>query len=69
MKTLKNIKLVVGTVLMMVVTAQFSIAQTYNLNNTASTLKVEGTSNVHDWEVVAKDQKGNSWQSLPMGNW
>ncbi|UJH90838.1 YceI family protein [Antarcticibacterium sp. 1MA-6-2] len=58
MKTLKNIKLVVGTVLMMVVTAQFSIAQTYNLNNTASTLKVEGTSNVHDWEVVAKDQKG-----------
>ena len=58
MKTLKNIKLVVGTVLMMVVTAQFSIAQTYNLNNTASTLKVEGTSNVHDWTVEAKDQKG-----------
>lgn len=58
MKTLNNIKLVVGTVLMMVVTAQFSIAQTYNLNNTASTLKVEGTSNVHDWTVVAEDQKG-----------
>lgn len=57
MKTLKNIKLKC-TLLMIIVTAQFSTAQTFNLNNTGSTLKVEGTSNVHDWTVEAKDQKG-----------
>lgn len=58
MRTLKNLKLVLGSALLMIVTAQISIAQTYNLNNSASTLKVEGTSNVHDWELDAKEQQG-----------
>ena len=58
MNTLKNLKLVLGSLLIMIVTTQFSVAQTYNLNNASSTLKVEGTSNVHDWEIVAKEQQG-----------
>ncbi len=57
MKTLKNLKLVFGSIMLMIVT-QISIAQTFNLNNSASNLKVEGTSNVHDWELDAKEQQG-----------
>lgn len=67
MKTLKNVKLVVGTIMMMLVSTQFSVAQTYNLNKTASTLKVEGTSNIHDWEVEAKDQNGKMVAELADG--
>src|SRR5690606_7255544 len=67
MRTLKNLKLVFGSALLMIVTAQISIAQTYNLNNTASTLKVEGTSNVHDWELDAKEQQGKLVAELADG--
>ncbi|HSI69904.1 MAG TPA: YceI family protein [Gillisia sp.] len=67
MNTLKNLKLVLGSILVMVVTTQISVAQTYNLNNGASTLKVEGTSNVHDWEIEAKDQKGKLVAELDNG--
>lgn len=67
MRTLKNLKLVFGSALLMIVTAQISIAQTYNLNNSASTLKVEGTSNVHDWEIDAKEQQGKLIAELADG--
>jgi len=33
-------------------------SQVYNLSNSDSNLKVFGTSNVHDWEVIANEQKG-----------
>lgn len=67
MKTLKNLKLVFGSLLLMIVTAQISIAQTYNLNNSASTLKIEGTSNIHDWEIDAKEQQGKLVAELAEG--
>lgn len=67
MRTLKNLKLVFGSILLMIVTAQISIAQTYNLNSTASKLKVEGTSNVHDWELDAKEQQGKLVAELADG--
>lgn len=67
MRTLKNLKLVCGSILLMIVTAQISIAQTYSLNNTASKLKVEGTSNVHDWELDAKEQQGKLVAELAEG--
>ncbi len=67
MNNLKNLKLVLGSILMMVVTTQISIAQTYNLNNSASNLIIEGTSNVHDWEIEAKDQKGKLVAELDNG--
>ena len=57
MKPLKNLKLLLG-IIMMVVTTQISVAQTFNVNNTASNLIIEGTSNIHDWEIEAKDQQG-----------
>ncbi len=58
MNTLKNFKLLLGSIMMMVVTTQISVAQTFNVNNTASSLIIEGTSNIHDWEIEAKDQQG-----------
>ncbi len=58
MKTLKNLILVFGSLLMFAFTTQISVAQTYNLSNAASVLKIEGTSNIHDWDITAADQKG-----------
>ena len=59
MNTKKNLWLVLGSFLVMVFTANTTFAQTYNVNNAASSLKVEGTSNVHDWEITAKDLQGS----------
>ncbi len=67
MNTLKNLKLVLGSIMMMVVTTQISVAQTFNLNNTASNLIIEGTSNIHDWEIEAKDQQGKLIAELKDG--
>lgn len=67
MNTLKNLKLVLGSIIMMGVTTQFTIAQTYNLNNSASILKIEGTSNIHDWVIEAKDQHGKLVAELDNG--
>ena len=58
MNTLKNLKLALGSLLIIMVTTQISVAQTFNLNNASSSLKVEGTSNVHDWLLEAKEQQG-----------
>jgi len=57
MKTPTHLKLVMASMLMMVFTIQIT-AQTYQLNNDVSTLKVEGTSNLHDWQIVAEKQQG-----------
>ena len=59
MNTKKNLWLVLGSFLVMVFTANTTFAQTYNVSNAASSLKVEGTSNVHDWEISAKDLQGS----------
>lgn len=67
MRTLKNLKLVFGSILLMIVTAQISIAQTYTLNNTASSLKIDGTSNIHDWQIDAKEQQGKMVVELDNG--
>ncbi len=67
MNTLKNLKLLLGSILMMVVTTQISVAQTFNVNNTASNLIIEGTSNIHDWEIEAKDQQGKLIAELKDG--
>lgn len=59
MKSNKNLWLVIGSFLVMVFSANTIIAQTYNVNSGASSLKIEGTSNVHDWEIIAKDLQGS----------
>lgn len=39
--------------------ASLMSAQTYQLQTNRSTMKVEGTSNLHDWDIVSKEVKGN----------
>ncbi|WP_299152730.1 YceI family protein [uncultured Christiangramia sp.] len=34
-------------------------AQSYQLNNEASTLNIDGTSNIHDWTIKAENTGGN----------
>ena len=58
MNTLKNFWITVGGVSIMAFSAPV-MAQNYNLINSASNLKVEGTSNIHDWEITAKEMQGN----------
>lgn len=58
MNTTKNFWLVLGSFLVMIFSANTITAQSYNLNSGASNLKVEGTSNIHDWEMTAKDFQG-----------
>lgn len=67
MNTLKNLKLVLGSILIMVLTANIGVAQTYNLNSSASNLIIEGTSNIHDWEIKAEDQQGKLVAQLENG--
>ncbi len=59
MRTLKQLKLAFASLIMMVFAIQVGQAQSYQLNNGISTLKVEGTSNIHDWEILAEKQQGN----------
>lgn len=58
MKTQKTLKQLLGSFLVMIFLTQISIAQTYQLNNGSSTLRVDGTSNLHDWDLKAENQKG-----------
>lgn len=58
MKTINRLKLVFSSLLVLALTIQISVAQTYNLSNNASSLIVDGTSNLHDWDVKAANQSG-----------
>ncbi len=58
MNTTKNFWLVLGSFLVMIFSANTTWAQSYILNSGASNLKVEGTSNIHDWELTAKELQG-----------
>lgn len=58
MKNFRQLKLVFASLFFMALTTQISVAQTYNLDNASSTLKIDGTSNLHDWQIVAENQKG-----------
>ncbi len=59
MNTKKNLRLIIGSFLVMVFSATPMVGQTFNVNNGASNLKVEGTSNIHDWEMNAKELQGS----------
>lgn len=66
MKTKQNFWLSIGSLFIMVLTTQISQAQTYKVNKSTSKMEVLGTSNIHDWEIVAKDFQGTI--SLEMEN-
>lgn len=59
MKTTKQLLIALGSFLMMAFIAQPILAQTYTVNNAASSLKVDGTSNIHDWTIEAKEFQGS----------
>ena len=58
MKTLNQLKLVTASLLIMAFSTQISVAQTYHLNNANSALTIDGTSNIHDWQITAESQEG-----------
>jgi len=58
MKTQQNFCLTIGSLFILILTTQISIAQSYKVNNSASKMEVLGTSNIHDWEIPAKDFQG-----------
>lgn len=59
MKNSNNFWLTTGSFLIMIFSFQASIAQNFNVSKNGSTLKVAGTSNIHDWEINAEDFQGN----------
>ena len=58
MKTLQNFSWTIGSLFILILTTQISVAQTFEVNNSASRMEVLGTSNIHDWEILAKDFQG-----------
>ena len=59
MKNRKNFWLALGTLATILFFAPISWSQTYKINNSASNLKVEGTSNIHDWHLEAEEMQGD----------
>jgi len=58
MKTKQNFLLTIGSLFILILTTQISVAQTFKIDNSASKMEVLGTSNIHDWEILAKDLQG-----------
>lgn len=67
MNNSKQIWLVLGSFLMMIFSTQVSLAQTYKVNKSASNMKIEGSSNVHDWEEEVGDFQGTLVAELENG--
>lgn len=59
MRTTKNIiKPLLSFLFLLTFSTPLVYSQTFNLNNQASKLTVSGTSSLHDWDIVAEQQKG-----------
>lgn len=59
MRTTKNIiKPLLSLLFLLTFSTPLVYSQTFNLNNQASKLTVSGTSSLHDWDIVAEQQKG-----------
>ncbi|WP_300436880.1 YceI family protein [Christiangramia sp.] len=56
MKTYGTLKLMIAVLL--IGFGSTAIAQTYTLNNKASSLSIDGTSNIHDWTIEAESFTG-----------
>lgn len=67
MKTLNQLKLVIASLIVMAFSSQISVAQTYQLNNATSTLTIDGTSNIHDWQITGESQQGKLAASFENG--
>ena len=67
MTTSKRVTRTLGTLLIALLTMQVSLAQSLSVNSAASELKIEGSSNLHDWEMVAQQVKGTMQVTLEDG--
>jgi len=67
MKTLQNFWRTIGSLFILILTTQISVAQTFKVNNPASRMEVLGTSNIHDWEISANDFRGTMNLELENG--
>lgn len=67
MKNLQNFWLSLGSLFILILTTQISVAQTFKVNNSDSKMEVLGTSNIHDWEILAKDLQGTMNLELENG--
>ena len=59
MNTTKRFSLGLISFLLIAFSAHTAVGQNFNINKGASSLKVLGTSNIHDWEIFAEDVQGN----------
>ncbi len=57
-KVKKRTKRLLSWVVLFLLTSNFIQAQEFNLVNNESSLKVYGTSNLHDWDINAEEQSG-----------
>ena len=67
MKTLKTIKLALGTLALVFFFTQLITAQTFTVEKTNSTIKVDGSSNVHDWTIISESFQGSLTASFENG--
>lgn len=67
MNNFKQIWWVLGSFLLMIFSTQVSLAQTFKVNKSASNMKIEGSSNVHDWEEEVGDFQGTLAAELENG--
>lgn len=52
-------KPILASFLILFLTSQISVAQNFSLNNKASKITIDGTSNIHDWQITSEEQQGN----------
>ena len=67
MNTPKKFGIGFAAFLILIFSGQKMAAQNFNLEKSVSYLKVFGTSNIHDWELTAKDFQGNLEAQLEDG--
>lgn len=63
----KKVLLSLGSFLMLLLCTQNTFAQTFEAEKESSSVKIEGTSNVHDWEEDAEDFEGKLTAELEDG--
>ena len=59
MKTLRSLQLALGTLVMAFFITLPAAAQTFTVNKTGSSIKVVGTSNIHDWTITSETFQGS----------
>lgn len=67
MKTSSTLKLAFSCLAMTLVFAQNTTAQTFQLDKSSTSVVVEGTSNIHDWQVKAESFTGSLTGTLEGG--